>query len=521
MKVLSRISCRVAVAILGSVQVARASDWYVDALNGSNANSGASATNAWRTISFAVANTPVSGLQTIHVAAGTYDTALGEVFPFDMRPKLQVLGNGSSSTHVVGSSTAPIFSLVSDYHAAGYTFQANTRIVGLHLVGGTVGVSMYSNWNPVSPTLRNLEIEQSSTAGIYVSASSQFAGSALPTIEFVDIHHCNVGLDADDKSIVTVRDSTIRDNTSNGVVAVGGWGTSRPSFQRCRIEHNGAHGVYAHFYNYGAVVAHFEDCSISLNTLCGWYSLPYGSGFGGACGATFDRCTIAHNGTIGAFNDPNLNIYDSVVLDQSIVWGNADDLDAAVTASNCDIGEPVAGTGNFTSDPLFENAAAGDFRLRFGSPCIDAAASAPPAGTLDLAGHARDVDGDLNTSEVADLGAFEFRPLEFVGTAQLGTVMKLELRGPQGAASALYWTRGALAAMPMGSQFGRLDLQPSLAHVYRIVTVGSITPAIVQRTIPNAAFLVGQTFAFQALTDNQLAPAGKAYTNPVEFTVVP
>ena len=499
---------------------AHASDWYVDAAGGNNANSGLSSAAAWRTITFAVANVPLAGPQTIHVAGGTYDAALGESFPFVMRPEMQIVGAGRAVTHVVAPPNVRIFSMTSDVSGAGYYFPPSTLIGGLHLVGGTYGLALGSDWNPVDATLRDLEIEQCSVIGLLVTASSQFAGSAAPTIDRVDIHHCAIGFEAGDKTGVTVRDSTFHDNTSHGVAVWGGWGASQPHFERCRIERNGGHGIYAHFYNYGGVVADFKDCAVTRNTLCGWYALPYG-GLGGSCVAKFERSTIANNGTVGVFNDPLINFIDLVTLKSSIVWGNADDINAAVSVTDCDVGEPVAGTGNFMSDPLFENAAGGDFRLRFGSPCIDAATTVPPAGTLDLARHARDADGDLNTSEIADLGALEFRPLELVSTAQLGTPMTLELRGPQGAASKLYWTRGALAAAPMSTTYGHFDLQPSLAHLYRTVTVGSIVPAIVQRTIPNAPFLIGQTFAFQALTDNPAAPAGKAYTNAVQFTISP
>jgi hypothetical protein len=505
-----------------SQQAALASDWYVDAVNGNNANSGASSTTAWRTITFAMANTPTTGLQTIHVAAGTYDTALGEVFPLTMRPEMQVLGQGRTSTHIIASGNVSIFVLNSSVSGAGYNFPPSTLITGLHLIGGAYGLALGSDWNPVSPTLRDLEVEQCTSTGIVVSASSQFAGSAAPLLEFIDIHNCGVGLEAGDKTTVTVRETRIHDNTGHGVLAWGGWGGSRPLFQRCRIERNGGQGIYAHFYNYGGVLAKLEECSISLNAQCGWYSLPYG-GLGGSCRATFERSTVANNGTVGVFSDSHVNYFDLVTLTSSIVWGNADDIDAnaAVSVTNCDVGEPVAGSGNFMADPLFENPAGGDFRLRFGSPCIDAATTVPPAGTLDLAGHTRDVDGDLNTSEAADIGALEFQPLAFVGTAQLGTSMILELRGPQGATSKLMWTRAALAATPINTTFGQFDLQASLAHLYRTVTVGSIAPAVVQRSIPNALPLIGHTFAFQALTDNSAAPAGKAYTNAVQFTVLP
>ena len=76
-----------------------------------------------------------------------------------------------------------------------------------------------------------------------------------------------------------------------------------------------------------------------------------------------------------------------------------------------------AGTGNINVDPRFRNAAAGDLRLTFGSPCIDAGNNGAAAGSIDLAGNPRRVD-DPNTPDtgagtppIVDMGAYERMPL--------------------------------------------------------------------------------------------------------------
>lgn len=71
------------------------------------------------------------------------------------------------------------------------------------------------------------------------------------------------------------------------------------------------------------------------------------------------------------------------------------------------------GGGNFTADPGFANAAAGDYSLAAGSSLIDRGDPGAPAigePATDLAGNARVVDGDGNGSAIADVGAFEFAP---------------------------------------------------------------------------------------------------------------
>lgn len=70
-------------------------------------------------------------------------------------------------------------------------------------------------------------------------------------------------------------------------------------------------------------------------------------------------------------------------------------------------------TGNTNvSDARFVDAAAGDFRLRYDSPLLDAgdpAALAAGESATELAGGARVVDGDANGTAVRDVGAFEYQ----------------------------------------------------------------------------------------------------------------
>jgi hypothetical protein len=76
------------------------------------------------------------------------------------------------------------------------------------------------------------------------------------------------------------------------------------------------------------------------------------------------------------------------------------------------------GAGNLTADPQFVNPAAGDYRVQFGSPAIDAGADGAlgAAVTQDLAGKSRFVDilavpGAVigGAPQVLDLGAYEFQ----------------------------------------------------------------------------------------------------------------
>jgi hypothetical protein len=114
---------------------------------------------------------------------------------------------------------------------------------------------------------------------------------------------------------------------------------------------------------------------------------------GGVCvkhsAPTFVNCTIANNHSIleggGIYA---LGPDAKPVLVNTIVWGNTANLSGAgiwspngalITANYCDIQvSGVGATGNFSQDPLFANAAAGNFKLLGNSPCIDAGDPASP-----------------------------------------------------------------------------------------------------------------------------------------------
>lgn len=123
------------------------------------------------------------------------------------------------------------------------------------------------------------------------------------------------------------------------------------------------------------------------------------TGSGGAVHIGAGSLTVAN--TIVAFNSAGVfaTAAASAALNNCNVFSNASG-DTAGTVTQVD---PVAG------DPLFVNAAAGDYRLSAGSPCLDrGTTSQPPVEfTLDLAHQPRRTDADATGGAVPDVGAFE------------------------------------------------------------------------------------------------------------------
>jgi hypothetical protein len=129
------------------------------------------------------------------------------------------------------------------------------------------------------------------------------------------------------------------------------------------------------------------------------------------------NCTLTGHG-VAAIQ----TIESQLMVRNSIVWGNgasieAPDSEPSITYSDIEGGAP--GEGNIDRDPMFVDDE-DDFRLRAGSPCIDAADNdAVPEGIdEDIDGLPRFVD-DPDTKDtgrgeppIVDMGAYEFQPGE-------------------------------------------------------------------------------------------------------------
>jgi parallel beta-helix repeat protein len=159
----------------------------------------------------------------------------------------------------------------------------------------------------------------------------------------------------------TIVDCIITGNTGAGIeIQYGG----NPTITNCEIILNDGPGIQMRkhaagrrvTYNYASIT----NCLIAEN---GQYGIADGI-------LTITNCTIAANGLCG------ISSYELTVTNSIIYSNNSDGVQiesqsiSTVTYSDVQGGFP--GEGNIDTDPLFADAANGDFHLLRDSPCIDA-----------------------------------------------------------------------------------------------------------------------------------------------------
>jgi hypothetical protein len=152
----------------------------------------------------------------------------------------------------------------------------------------------------------------------------------------------------------------------------------------------------------GARNAILNQCILKSN------SAGYG---GGAYGCTLNNCTVVLNSATSlspfAFDygggTYECSAHNCVVYFNMAVRGTNYDSSSTINYS-CTTPLPTNGVdGNISSDPLFVNAANGDFHLQPNSPCINAGENAYVTASADLDGNPRIAGGTV------DIGAYEFQ----------------------------------------------------------------------------------------------------------------
>ena len=293
-----------------------------------------------------------------------------------------------------------------------------------------------------SCSIRGITIQEAHTAGITVFAHAKpvvekcvIKGNSSPTVgggfaitsaspEIIDCTITNNtaainggGLYIVGSSNVLLQNCLIENNKANNEGAQGGgilFGASSLIIENCRIQGNFAKG--SNLYDYeahgGGLFTTVGHVLLQNTLITGNIAEDYGSQIYAMENASF----IAHNCTIYGGERAISWSKDPPSFINSILWGSngmcvphmESTGDPDVTYSCIQGGYP--GLGNISDDPLFRNAATGDYRLLPESPCIDTAGTSGPDD--DLNGYPRPVDIagiGREVTDTYDMGAYEFQ----------------------------------------------------------------------------------------------------------------
>jgi parallel beta-helix repeat protein len=297
-----------------------------------------------------------------------------------------------------------------------------------------------------SPTITNCTFSGNSAS---VGGAVSCENSSSPTITKCIFSQNPAGLlggavDCGSYSSPTITNCTLSGNSAGYGGAVSCRDYSSPTITNCTSSGNsagwGGSVVYCDSYSNPTIT----NCTLSENT-AGWgggvlYCDSYSS-------PTITNCTLSGNwanygGAVycGAPSSP--------AITNSILWSNSATVGgneiyiydypsypSSVTLNNSDVTPDGYGgeTGNITenscihSDPLFIDAAGGNYRLQATSLCIDAGDNSTVTGDYDVDGNVRLADGNGDTLIIVDMGAYEFQdggnkaPVAVIESAPTGT----------------------------------------------------------------------------------------------------
>jgi hypothetical protein len=348
---------------------AHATDYYV-APGGNDANSGLNWGAAKATIQGGV-DVALNAGDNVWVSNGTYVLAAHVTVP----RAINVIGfGGRSNTIVNGNAVARGFNLTAAATVQGFTITNGAAATG-------AGVLMSAG------TVRDCTIVKcvasSEGGGIYMSTLSCLAERCTIRDNNGGALGGGIAMEPDGNA----RDCLILGNTAGswggGGVYCRTTGSLRNSLIAGNITFSGnapnSAGIFADDLNFV-----IENCTIVGNQQGGIYGREHG-------GANIRNCIVY-------FNDP-LNYSGPMAM-----------------TNLCTTPLPLTGTGHVSGDPQFVNRGSGygsshvygDYRLRFGSPAIDAGTTLATI-TNDLDGRFRPIDGWATNAPSAlyDMGCYE------------------------------------------------------------------------------------------------------------------
>jgi len=237
-----------------------------------------------------------------------------------------------------------------------------------------------------------------------------------------------------------------------------------------------------------------------------------GAVFNSFSAPTMTNCTISANSALDKGGAVANFASSTSILTNCIVWANSsggppstDEIyndtssTATVTFSTVEGGFP--GTGNIDADPLFADAAGGDFHLTWNSPCRDAGHNAAVTESTDFEGDPRSALGTV------DMGADEYYyHLYHTGNPLPGSPIDIKVIGYPGAPVVLYVGSG-IADPPHSTEHGDFHLTWPPLWQGNVGTVPADGLLLFTATVPSG-WVSGSEHPLQAL----IGPWGGSFT---------
>ncbi len=372
-------------------------DLYVSP-DGSNANSGLTATEPLKNINIAIPKIIADSLNphTIHLMKGTYSgNSNHEAFPVEIPPYVSLKGVSSDSVILQGDETTPVLSIINN---------PSTTISGMTIQEGNGDNGGGIHCINSSPLLQNLVVRNNWA----FNGGGMFCYQASPVLKNVRFtnNNCRIGgglfIRYSNPYLQDVRvDNNFAFDDGGGICCF----NSSPIFRNLRLQDNSSQT--------GGGIAIAGSNVLMQNALITGNTGTLGGGIYYESD-TLDIMQMTLTGNIADFGGGIFCRSDSPrSIKNSILWNDSlyELYWTYFTISYSNIEGGNAGQGNISQDPLFIGTSPEPYSLSFGSPCIDAGTPDPQWLSLppwDILGNQRIWDGDGDGNATVDMGAYEY-----------------------------------------------------------------------------------------------------------------